>query len=411
MNARQEQFVTEARELIRQATDDLIVLERDGRSPERIDRAFRAFHTLKGSAGIVELPAMGIALHAAEDLLAAVRQGTLEVNAGIIDQTLATLDQISLWVDDFENGGALPAQAGDDGRALAERLRSFLPGAQRRETMSAAKSVQSPREATLPVWASRLMAAERDAIASIQARPAVVYAIAYEPSVGCFFNGDDPLQLMRRVPDVLAIHIEPREPFAPLADLDPYACNLRLLAISAGSHDEIARIFRLVPDQVRITVIPFDALPKDALIRKVIEAQAELLGVTHRADDFDGCVGSVARAATNALRHGDYLQLADAMDRAGASALSQRDTRPLLAALEQALVAFDDARRPAVAEDVDEPNLTSADATQRPADRVLRVSEAKIEALVNLAGELVVAKNSLAHSAKRVDVSKRASTE
>ncbi len=39
----------------------------------------------------------------------------------------------------------------------------------------------------------------------------------------------------------------------------------------------------------------------------------------------------------------------------------------------------------------------------RPAERVLRVSEAKIEALVNLAGELVVAKNALAHSAKRVE--------
>ena len=160
---------------------------------------------------------------------------------------------------------------------------------------------------------------------------------------------------MRRVPDVLAFHIEPREAFPPLSDLDPYACNLRLLAISAGSHDEIARIFRLVPDQVRITVIPFDAPPtdqsatqidKDTLIRKVIEAQAELLGVTHRTDDFAGCVGSAARAATNALRHGDYLQLADAVDRAGASALSQRDTRPLLAALEQALVALDGARRP-----------------------------------------------------------------
>ena len=58
MSALQEQFVTEARELIRQATDDLIVLERDGASPERIDRVFRAFHTLKGSAGVVGLPAM-----------------------------------------------------------------------------------------------------------------------------------------------------------------------------------------------------------------------------------------------------------------------------------------------------------------------------------------------------------------
>ena len=56
MNALQEQFVTEARELVRQATDDLIALERDGPSPERIDSVFRAFHTLKGSAGVVELP-------------------------------------------------------------------------------------------------------------------------------------------------------------------------------------------------------------------------------------------------------------------------------------------------------------------------------------------------------------------
>ena len=89
MSALQEQFVTEARELIRQATDDLIVLERDGASPDRIDRVFRAFHTLKGSAGVVELPAMSIMLHAAEDLLASVRQGALGGSPDIIDAARA----------------------------------------------------------------------------------------------------------------------------------------------------------------------------------------------------------------------------------------------------------------------------------------------------------------------------------
>ena len=84
----------------------------------------------------------------------------------IIDQALACLDQVSLWVDDFQNGGLLPAQAGDDGRALAERLRSFLPGAQSQKTMTLANSVPSPREATLPIWVSRLMAAEGDAMAA-----------------------------------------------------------------------------------------------------------------------------------------------------------------------------------------------------------------------------------------------------
>ena len=84
-------------------------------------------------------------------------------------------------------------------------------------------------------------------------------------------------------------------------------------------------------------------------------------------------------------------------------ALAQRDAGPLLAALEQALVALGDVRPTAVAEDVDGPSAGAVGTTERPAERVLRVSEAKIEALVNLAGELVVAKNALAHSAKRVE--------
>src|SRR6185369_10447945 len=95
VSALQEQFVTEARELIRQATDDLIALERAGASPERVDRVFRAFHTLKGSAGVVELPTMSLVLHAAEDLLAGVRSGTLRAGPEMIDTALACLDQVS----------------------------------------------------------------------------------------------------------------------------------------------------------------------------------------------------------------------------------------------------------------------------------------------------------------------------
>lgn len=416
MSALQEQFVTEARELIRQATDDLIVLERDGASPERIDRVFRAFHTLKGSAGVVELPAMSIMLHAAEDLLASVRQRELGSGPDIIDAALACLDQVSCWVDDFEATAALPVQAGEDGRVLAERLRSLLPAkTTQKQEGSAARKSTAGIEAELPEWAARMIASERDVMASRMPKHAsAVSAISYQPIAGCFYNGDDPLNLMRQVPRLLAFNIEPREAFAPLSDIDPYACNLHLQAISAGDRDEIARIFRLVPDQVRITSIPSDALPaapsvaNDAdqtLIRTVIEAQCELLRVSARTDDFAGCAGAAARVATNVLRHANQPQLADMVQRAGASASAQRDAGPLLTALEQALVALPDMGPAAVvAENVDGTGAgAAASATERPAERVLRVSEAKVEALVNLAGELVVAKNALAHSTKRVE--------
>jgi two-component system chemotaxis sensor kinase CheA len=412
VNPLQEQFVTEARELIGQATDDLIALERDGASPERIDRVFRAFHTLKGSAGVVELPPMSIMLHAAEDLLASVRQGALGGGPDIIDAALACLDQVSRWVDDFAAAGVLPTKAGEDGRILAERLRSFLPAqAGQQQPGSVAPRSTAGVEAGLPEWAARLIAAEGDEMALRRPKhPSDLSAISYEPLAGCFYNGDDPLQLMRQVPDLLTFHIEARAAFPPLPDFDPYACNLRLQAISAGDRDEIARIFRLVPDQVRITSLPLDALPAAqggaddlTLIRTVIEAQCELLRVSDRKDDFAGCTGAAARAAANALRHGGHPKSADAVQRAGAMALAQRDTRPLLTALEQALVALNEARATAVTEDVAGQNALAAGAAERPAERVLRVSEAKIEALVNLAGELVVAKNALAHSAKRVE--------
>ena len=410
MNALQEQFVTEARELIRQAIDDLIALERGGPSSERIDRVFRAFHTLKGSAGVVDLPALSIVMHAAEDLLAAVRRGQLGASVDTIDQALSCLDLISRWVGEYESAGSLTAQADEDGRAMTERLQSFLP----RQTASSARKPQPEAiEGSLPEWVSVLIATERDALASrLAAHPPVLFAISYEPIAGCFFNGDDPLQLMRQLPDVLAFRVEPREAFPPLADFDPYACNLRLQAISAGGHDEIAKIFRLVRDQVRICAVPVEALPvasaaandgKEPLIGRIIEAQAELLRIPNRSGDFAGCIGAAARSAANALRHGDHPQLAETIESAKTVALSQRDAAPLLIALDRVLVSVGNVRPLAAAEDVGVGSLASGDASQRQAQRVLRVSETKIEALVNLAGELVVAKNALAHSAKRVE--------
>ena len=146
MNALQEQFIAEARELVHQATDDLIAVEREGASSERIDRIFRAFHTLKGSAGIVELPAMTMTLHAAEDLLTGIHRGRLAVSADIVDQALACLDQVSRWVDTFEAQGTLPVQAGDDAKTMTARLQNLLSGTSPRSLPDVAGCPHSRRQ-------------------------------------------------------------------------------------------------------------------------------------------------------------------------------------------------------------------------------------------------------------------------
>jgi two-component system chemotaxis sensor kinase CheA len=75
MNEFLEQFLLESRELVDEATRELLALERAPEENNRLDAAFRAFHTLKGGAGIVDVSAMARALHVAEEALSAGRRG------------------------------------------------------------------------------------------------------------------------------------------------------------------------------------------------------------------------------------------------------------------------------------------------------------------------------------------------
>jgi two-component system, chemotaxis family, sensor kinase CheA len=410
VNALYEQFVIEARELIHQAADDLIAMERDGFAPERIDRAFRAFHTLKGSAGVVALPAMTLALHAAEDLLAAIHVGRLPASAAAVDQALDCLDKVSGWVDDFEASASLPSNAEDDARRIAERLRALLSAPTSKGTPPAIGG--AAETGALPEWAQALIRAEGATIARDRL-PHPPCALCYEPNAGCFFDGDDPIQLMRQIPDLLAVRIEARAPWPPLADLDPFACNLRLLAICAADGVAISKIFHLVPDQVRIVEIPSDAWPPvsavevadghvSALVRAVIAEQRRVLQIASAPEDFVGRVGAAARVAANALRRGERADLAVGVERAEATALVQGSTAPLVSTLAAILEGPDVAT---TAPDVPAVGLAvaPADDSERRVSRSLRVDEGKIDTLVNLAGELIVRKNGLAHLAKRAE--------
>jgi len=105
------QFLIESRELVDQAVDDLLALEKVPGDRKRFDDAFRAFHTLKGGAGIVEFAAMQTALHCAESALAAARTESRPLSAPDIGNCLRCLDQVIEWLDIVESAGAIPADA------------------------------------------------------------------------------------------------------------------------------------------------------------------------------------------------------------------------------------------------------------------------------------------------------------
>lgn len=217
------QFLAEGRELVDNAARALAVLERAPADAAALDGCFRAIHTLKGSTGLFDLEPMGLMLHAAEDLLAAIRAGRPGC-ATDFAALLEVVDQMDRWLDALERDGALPAGAA---QAAREAVAQFGEAA--------------PQQAG---WRpSPELAAQRG------------IAIRYVPRADAYFFGDDPVAIIAAVPGLTALRLAPREPWGPLDSYDPFACNLVIEAASSAPRAAVEAALRLVSDQVELAEI------------------------------------------------------------------------------------------------------------------------------------------------------------
>jgi two-component system chemotaxis sensor kinase CheA len=376
MNEFLEQFLIESRELVEQATEDLLALEQAPDNRERLDSAFRAFHTLKGAAGIIEFPAMGRLLHAAEDVFSVVRAGDRPVTIDLISLCLTCLDQVVQWLDTMEETGEIPAEAD----LAADRLTArFLTDA---ADLHVAPAASAKPQGPSP-WVALLLAAHPQVRA--------VTALRYTPDVGCFFRGEDPLALMARAPGLIALSLSPAAPWPALDDTNPFACNLVIEALLSVDAETIALHLRTVSDQVQIQLVTgrsAGALPDPA--RAILQAQIDLV-LESEGEGFAGKLGSAGRVAFEILGQAglDTTQAA----RAVAASLAAVDPSPFADVLRGVL----ESPRAASASDDGE---AAGPSTQDAVARGLRVDVERIDAIIKLTGELTVVKNALGHASR-----------
>ena len=76
--------------------DELRAATRKGRPPRKlIDTIFRRVHTVKGSAATFGLITVGQVAHEFENLLAAIRDGSIEIDGDILDLSEAATDALA----------------------------------------------------------------------------------------------------------------------------------------------------------------------------------------------------------------------------------------------------------------------------------------------------------------------------
>ncbi|MDB5774925.1 MAG: chemotaxis protein CheA [Herbaspirillum sp.] len=97
-------FVVEALELATNVEDQLLTLERQPDDMEVLNAVFRAFHTIKGGAGFVNLPAMVSACHLTENLFDALRNGKAPVTPIAIEAALQASGFVADQLTELSNG-------------------------------------------------------------------------------------------------------------------------------------------------------------------------------------------------------------------------------------------------------------------------------------------------------------------
>ncbi len=144
-------FLCEAREHIAGAEEALLSLEQDFSDSELINTVFRAFHTIKGVAGFMNLAPIVELAHNAEFLLDEARKTTITLNSAYLDLILNSCDLLSQLIAMLEGADA-PTRG--ELNILIEKLKRAAKGEVDTATTPAAPKAKPAPKTTPEVMAT-----------------------------------------------------------------------------------------------------------------------------------------------------------------------------------------------------------------------------------------------------------------
>lgn len=252
-------FLSEANEIVEGLENDLVLLEDNKSDEDLLNKIFRSAHTLKSSAGTVGFTTMSELNHVAENLLEKVRSGKLDVTPTMITVLLEFLDTVKIMLQNIIDGKG-EADGVNNIESLKAKIKAIADGneidasVQTPTTSSAAPTVK--KETQTSTQAQAIEEPEKKEESSSGSN---VFHISMSFKATIFDNGIDPLMFLNDLRDIGTISnlkIDSSN-VPPISDLeDPYTCYTQFsLDISTNSTlEQVQNIFLFVIDDNDINI-------------------------------------------------------------------------------------------------------------------------------------------------------------
>ncbi len=134
-------FLVESQENLERLDSEFVVLENDPNNKELLASIFRTIHTIKGSAGFLDLTNLEQISHAAEDVLAKLRNRSLTLSAEITTVLLHAVDCIKSILVHIEKTGE---EGQHNMQAVTEDLKAIVEGQRSSEVVQELTVLPSP---------------------------------------------------------------------------------------------------------------------------------------------------------------------------------------------------------------------------------------------------------------------------
>lgn len=146
-----EIFIDETKEHLQSLNTQILELEQNPENMDTINEVFRAAHSLKGMAGTMGYKRMQTLTHDMENVFSEVRNGHIKVNASMIDCLFQCLDALEEYLATIQETGD---EGTNDNEMLIKDLNAMLTGEKTEEAAAPPAPPEAATDVSKEKWRS-----------------------------------------------------------------------------------------------------------------------------------------------------------------------------------------------------------------------------------------------------------------
>ena len=360
-------FLDESQEHIQALNDNLLTLEQDPENEDSINEIFRAAHSLKGMAGTMGYKRLQKLTHVTEDVFSAIRGGQMKVASNLIDILFQALDAIQGYVDTIRDTSD---EGEDDNESIISELNNILQGGGEggKEAAPAAETAAPAAEAAAPAASADsndkalykklvLEEAQRDVMKDAVVAEKQVYGFTVYVDPNCMLKAARAFLVFKAVEETGG-EIIVSDPSSQDIEDEKFDLSFSIFVIASEPIDQLITAMKSVSEIVDVVGEAYD----EAMI------------------DSNGTEAAAAPQAEAAPAAAPQVPQAEAAPAAPAPAAAESKPKAAAGAVQK-----------------------KATPPKKPvASQTVRVDIEKLDNLMNLVSELIIAKNSLVSSAAQM---------